>query len=64
MNQEIETAVEAEARKKADARASFWFGVIFAGMIVLMIAGMAAIDIYMDNVNGSEHSGPTDAADR
>jgi hypothetical protein len=64
MDKKPETVADVEAKKKADARATFWFGAIFGGMIVLMIAGMAAIDIYMDKVGGTTHSTPADAADR
>jgi hypothetical protein len=60
----LETETEAEARRKAEAKATFWFGAIFAALIVILIAAMAAIDIYMDKVNGTTHSTPPDAADR
>jgi len=64
MDNKFETAAEAEARKKAEAKASLWFGIIFGGMIVLMIAGMAAIDIYGEKLSGATYKAPADAVDR
>ena len=64
MQNKLETVTEAEARRKKEAKATFWFGAIISGLIVLLIAVMAAIDIYMDKVNGTTHSRPSDAADR
>jgi flagellar basal body-associated protein FliL len=62
MDKKSETDVE--SAKKSKANGSLWFGIIFAAMIVLMIAGMAAIDIYGENLAGAAQRGPADAADR
>ena len=64
MDKKIETAAEEDVRKKADARASLLFGVIFAALIVLLIAAMAAIDIYGEDQAGVTYKAPADAADR
>jgi hypothetical protein len=55
MEKKFETASETEAKKKADAKASLWFGIIF---------GMVAIEIYGEQVSGAGHRAPADAADR
>ena len=54
----------AETPKKPKANASLWFGIIFAAMIVLMIAAMAAIDIYGESLDINGRQTPADAADR
>ena len=64
MGKNIETDTEATARKKAEAKASLWFGVIFAALIVLLIALIAAIDIYGESRAGAAYKAPADAAER
>jgi len=64
MKENSEPIDDVAAKKKAEARATRWFGIIFGGLIVLLIAVMAGIDIYMDKVNGNTRSAPSDAADR
>jgi hypothetical protein len=54
----------AETRNHPKANASLWFGVLFAAMIVLMIAAMAAIDIYGESLDINARQAPADAADR
>jgi hypothetical protein len=54
----------AETIRKPKANASLWFGIIFAAMIVLMIAAMAAIDIYGESLDINARQAPADAADR
>jgi len=64
MDKRVETVAEVESRKKKEARASFWFGIFFGGMIVLMIAGMVAIELYGESHSGLSSKAPADAADR
>ncbi len=64
MDNESEPVAEAVTSEEADANASLVFGVIFAALIVLLIAVMAAIDIYGEDHAGATYKAPADAADR
>jgi len=48
MDKKTETAAEAAAREKAEARTGRLVGLVFGGVIVALIAGMLAIDIYAE----------------
>ena len=64
MDRRPENPVEAEARKKAEKRTTLIPAAVFWGMIVLMIAVMAGIDIYTERQAEAAHQAPADAADR
>lgn len=62
MDSKSESSAEAVAKKKAEAKATFWVRVIFTGLVVALIAIMAAISIYGENRQGGT-AAPADAAD-
>jgi hypothetical protein len=53
-----------EAKAAAESRTALLLGLIFGGMIVIMIAGMLAFDMYGEKHTGSAIKAPADAADR
>jgi hypothetical protein len=57
-------STDAEAKKKAEARAAIILGIIVGGIILLAIAGMLAFDIYAEKHTGATYQAPADAADR
>lgn len=52
MDKKLAARTEAETRKKSEARAGLILAVVFGGMVVLMIAGMIAFDIYGEKQAG------------
>jgi len=64
MIQKPQDALEREARQRAEQRMARILGIIFGGMIVLMIGGMLVFDVYSENAIGNAHNAPADAADR
>jgi len=64
MDKKPETTTEAEARKLAEANKSLLFGVIFALLIVFLIAVIAAIEVYGESRSGLTQNAPANAADR
>lgn len=61
---EHQAEIDAEAKQKAEARTARLLALIFGGMIVAMIGGMFALEIYGENQQGQSHNAPADAADR
>ena len=60
-----ESRAEAEARKKAEHKTALLLGVIFGGLIVAMVAGMLAFDLYGEKLDGGgTYKAPADAAER
>ena len=56
---------ETAARKRAEAKMARILGAIFGGLIVAMIAGMLAFDMYGEKMDGNGvYKAPADAADR
>lgn len=64
MDKNPETAAGARTRKQAEANKSLLFGVIFAVLIVFLIAVIAAIEIYGESRSGATQNIPANAADR
>lgn len=62
MDRKSETDTQAEAKKRAEARRTLLVAVILGGIIVALIAGMMAIDIYAERLEAST-SKVHDAAD-
>jgi cell division septal protein FtsQ len=53
MNKQSETAAEAEARRKAEARTARILAVVFGLLMIVMIGGMLVFDMYTENLHGS-----------
>ena len=62
MDRKSESGDESAAKKRADARAALLVRVIFGGVIVVLIAVMAAISVYGERQTGGA-AAPVDAAD-
>lgn len=62
MDNKSETSTENEVNKKAEAKATLLVRVIFTGLVLALIAVMAAIAIYGEKLNEGT-SPPADAAD-
>jgi len=56
--------MDTDSETKAEARTARLLALIFGGLIVLLIAVMAGIDIYADNLQEHSHGAPADAAER
>jgi len=56
MDKKSETTSEADARERAEAKTARLLALIFGGLIVALIAGMAAIDIYSERLQGGPSS--------
>ena len=54
MDKRSESTANAEAREKAEAKMARLLALIFGSVIVVLIAGMAAIDIYAEKLQGSQ----------
>ena len=53
MEERSEANSESEAKKRAEAKTALLLAVIFGGLIAVLIAGMMAIDIYAEQLQGS-----------
>ena len=53
-----------DSERRAEARTARRLALIFGALIVLLIAAMAGIDIYADNLQEHNHDVPADAAGR
>ena len=56
MNKQSESDSEAQAKEESEAKTARLLALIFGGLIVALIAGMAAIDIYSDKLQGASSS--------
>lgn len=63
MDKHPPTPEEIAARKKAEAKNTLLIAIILGGLIVVMIAGMLAFDIYAEKQTG-QGSAPAEAAER
>ena len=59
MDKDPETNADEAAKKKAEARSALLVGLIFGGLIVVLIAGMLAFSIYTERREGGT---PPDSA--
>lgn len=64
MSNNAEINAETEAKNRAEARTARLLAVIFGGVIVLLIGGMLAFDIYAESLHGTSRNAPADAAER
>ncbi len=64
MNTGTGTGNESETTRKAEARTTLLIALIFGGLIIALIVGMAAFDLYAEKLQGASHRAPVDAADR
>ena len=56
MNKNSEPNPETNAKERAEAKTARLLALIFGGLIVALIAGMAAIDIYSEKLQGGSSS--------
>jgi len=65
MDKSPEKRAEAEAKHKAEARTARLLAIIFGGLIVAMIAGMLAFDLYAEKkMDNGVTRPPADAAEK
>lgn len=62
MDKKSETSTASEPKKQADAKSALVVRLIFGGVIVALIAVMAAISVYGERQTGGA-AAPVDAAD-
>jgi hypothetical protein len=64
MEKNSQAANNVETKEKSEAKTALLLAIIFGGLVVIMIAGMLAFDIYAEKHSGGSYSAPADAADR
>jgi len=63
MNIESKDQSDADLQKRAEEKSALILGLVFGGMIMAMIAGMMAFEMYAEKITEST-TAPADAADR